>query len=1560
MVSQRPRGLFINPTKAQCSIYESGRMMYQALLHSDRYDLDYLEFDPAHPQLGTHYQFYLFNYHHATMGWLDTKCLKDLPAPKFTFVLEVAPGNPFALCPPDDFDAYLPLDPSLVHPDPRVFPMPRPLELAEGLLPYREPRIPVIGTFGFGTPGKGFELVVDAVGREFKEAIVRINVPQGTHADPYMFKLFGMPYADHLEALCRKVARPGIEVEFTRDYMDERDLIQWCGQNTLNCFLYNRDQPGLSATTDQAIAAARPLAVGTNPTFRHLHTYLKPYPFRSLREAIAESLPEVMQMRADWAPTSFAKRFEEMLATQGILAPQEREVGLCRPKPAPRKPILLVNHSEKQCGIHQYGLDIAAALGKSSHYEFIYIECSDAAELREAVQRVHPLAVLYNHYSWTMPWVTPALTRSLGIPQMGVMHEVTQEAADAADSSLFDAHFCPDPTLVDRNPLCHRIPRLIQTYMNVEPPPEVLSIGSFGFAFKDKGFVRLVEQVQAEFDRARIYLHVPENDLVPSDLISILQEIKAVVRKPGIEVLTNQRFFSKVELLDFLATKSLNVFLYDEHKKAGISSVVEKALAVQRPVAVSRSGMFRHVHGASPSITLGDHTLREILEAGTAPLVPFLNDWSEGAFIKGVEEVFDRILGQVSTAPSVPEQATPLRTVHSLKTLQTRKDVEVARTELCARGLSFTNPGQVVAGLGPIGDPLKSWDVLETVKFIEDRFPRNAAVLDIGAFSCEILPILHRMGFTSLSGIDLNPKIGLMPFADKVNYVEGNFHQTGFPDESFDAITAISVIEHGFEPENLLREVSRLLRPGGVFIASVDYWPTKIPTEGKEIFGLSWRIFSAKELQQFFKDAENWGLRVSGVTAYTAQEQTIHYDNRDYTFAWFWIEKPMKVQDRDHHTRYAPLVWMAPEDSASAIVALGSLPHLSELFPERPVVAICPNATQGLHRAFPGVWQVLAYDLQRAQEDSGYVEEFGRLIKDLRAGVMLSPGRAGQPVVERLASISEIPNRIGYGSNWTKCLPLDSPLAPESDRNLALLKSVGGKLKEFHSLAFCTPEEELKARELLRDHRLSPGNIVFLLAEAEQGIPTNLASALKGPLLVGGHQVAILHTPAGAALAAEWQTTLGAIVPMIESASFGVTYALLCRAKVAIGGEGPLSSLASAAGIRQLVIMGGGEFGRFHPSTSETVLACRPLACFGCGWDCPFPRRHCVKDLPDAVLQVAWSNCLEPTLDRPRIVVPNPAFGCSEGPHSLDLEPLLDHRVVKLVVASGPTQSGPENPPNGPVDQAVQGETLSELKGTSEKAEPNKNRRLTLVNPPGGFCDGLMPLGLASLSAYLKQHGYSHIRLLDGNCQDIYGLPAETEILGITAVTQTIRAAIDYAVFAKSQQPNVIIILGGVHVTTARELPEPFDIGVIGEGELTLLELMKLPNLSPNCLTNVKGICYRQNGELIFTEPRPLVDNLDEFPIPDRDLMNTEYYGSPRTLIPYNHGRTMSILSSRGCPFSCVFCSTKIQWKKFRAHSAERVVEEMELIVNKYNIEIIHLFDDLFTANKKGYSKFEI
>ena len=233
--------------------------------------------------------------------------------------------------------------------------------------------------------------------------------------------------------------------------------------------------------------------------------------------------------------------------------------------------------------------------------------------------------------------------------------------------------------------------------------------------------------------------------------------------------------------------------------------------------------------------------------------------------------------------------------------LQSRMQIDWSLSELRKRRLSCaTSPLQgFLQRLGflrgiKIGDRVKGWDVLKTVRFIEDHVERNAPLLDIGAYASEILCILHRLGYTNLTGVDLNPNIGRMPHSDTIRYIKSDFMHTPFENDSFAAVTSISVIEHGFNAPSLFAEISRLLRPGGYFIASFDYWPEKIDTSNTPFFGMDWKIFSKAEVSAFIDEAARYGLRPFGELHLDAMDRPIHYARRDYTFSWLVLQKAAK------------------------------------------------------------------------------------------------------------------------------------------------------------------------------------------------------------------------------------------------------------------------------------------------------------------------------------------------------------------------------------------------------------------------------------------------------------------------------------------------------------------------------------------------------------------------------------------------------------------------------------------------------------------------------------------
>lgn len=236
-----------------------------------------------------------------------------------------------------------------------------------------------------------------------------------------------------------------------------------------------------------------------------------------------------------------------------------------------------------------------------------------------------------------------------------------------------------------------------------------------------------------------------------------------------------------------------------------------------------------------------------------------------------------------------------------MEVLQDKRQISSARECLNKKGASHVDhPDSIIKALlrrfglvrGVVmGDMIKSWDVHATVNFIEDHVKKDEAILDIGCYSSEILASLHKIGYSNLTGADLNPNLNRMPYQESIRYVVTNFMHTKFADSSFKAITSISVIEHDFEGQALLREMSRLLQPGGYFIASFDYWQEKIDTTGIQFFGMNWKIFSKDEVIDFVNQAAAYGFSQVGDMNYGVKDRPIDCAGKQYTFGWLVLKK---------------------------------------------------------------------------------------------------------------------------------------------------------------------------------------------------------------------------------------------------------------------------------------------------------------------------------------------------------------------------------------------------------------------------------------------------------------------------------------------------------------------------------------------------------------------------------------------------------------------------------------------------------------------------------------------
>ncbi len=250
---------------------------------------------------------------------------------------------------------------------------------------------------------------------------------------------------------------------------------------------------------------------------------------------------------------------------------------------------------------------------------------------------------------------------------------------------------------------------------------------------------------------------------------------------------------------------------------------------------------------------------------------------------------------------------------------------------------------------------------------------------------------------------------------------------------------------------------------------------------------------------------------------------------------------------------------------------------------------------------------------------------------------------------------------------------------------------------------------------------------------------------------------------------------------------------------------------------------------------------------------------------------------------------------------------------------------------------------------------PMEPTRILLVNCVNPFVEAqnrYPALGLGYLVAMLNRElgDAVEVRLVeDGVAETIKSW--HPHLLGLSSVSQNFNLAKSYAELGR--EAGISVIIGGYHITELpSNLTRAMNVGVLGEGELTLCELVELFRehgaFSPSNLADVEGVVYWDGDELITTPPREVVGkrakSLDELPMADRSMMRVR---------PHSN-----MLTSRGCPYNCTFCASTRFWPNIRYFSPESMIEEVKHLRDNYGVKYITFHDDLFIANTKRLEGF--
>jgi FkbM family methyltransferase len=379
------------------------------------------------------------------------------------------------------------------------------------------------------------------------------------------------------------------------------------------------------------------------------------------------------------------------------------------------------------------------------------------------------------------------------------------------------------------------------------------------------------------------------------------------------------------------------------------------------------------------------------------------------------------------------------------------------------------------------------------------------------------------------------------------------------------------------------------------------------------------------------------------------------------------------------------ILFVRTDSIGDCVLASSMLPHLRRRFPAASIAVLCQEHIAELFTACPEVSTVICFDRKSAMGDDAYRKGIIAEIARFNPELVLNSIYSTDALAEVFTLSHRAPQTIGLKGDlsnidaadrdhahqlYTRLIPSPGEASPELERHRDFLAGLGIEAPALKPIVWTTAHDDAVADTFFQENGFDPATTVALFPSSKHAIKDypKFAEALQ--LMGRGFRYLILG-------GAEVETAGNDLAPKLPGTSINLagkttlreTAALIRRCRLLVGSDSSGAHLACAVGTPNVVVLGGGHFGRFLPYSELTSIACLPLDCYGCNWSCRHPRAHCVKDVAPEVVAEAIRQALSRRGNKPRVFVEDRSLDSlpTHGPRQRPLEDFLIDRNVEIV-----------------------------------------------------------------------------------------------------------------------------------------------------------------------------------------------------------------------------------------------------------------------------------------------------
>lgn len=428
-----------------------------------------------------------------------------------------------------------------------------------------------------------------------------------------------------------------------------------------------------------------------------------------------------------------------------------------------------------------------------------------------------------------------------------------------------------------------------------------------------------------------------------------------------------------------------------------------------------------------------------------------------------------------------------------------------------------------------------------------------------------------------------------------------------------------------------------------------------------------------------------------------------------------WVHDDALVRRKDDPVRDLPagdgetgkIIFLRPDSIGDSVLAASMLSHIKARFPSSSITVVCQSQVGELYDSSPYVDAVIRFDREKAMQEEDYRNLVVKQIAALHADVALYPvysrdalydlftiGSGARTRVAMRGNLSNLSDEIREQNDprFTHLIESDGDWKPELERNRDFLAGIDIVAPPLQPMIWLTEDDHRFAEEFFAGHRLEGRNCIAVFAGAQFSYRNyeHFGKALAPICRKNGFTLIAVGSAAERELGQKNLDESGAAgINMCGKLTLRQVAAIISRCRLAVGAETGTAHIACAVGTPNVILLGGGHFGRFMPYTTLTTVACLPLACYRCDWRCPYAKAHCVKDVNPAVLTAAIASALAGPGDKIRMFCQDrtewlplpgePAWQACDG--------IVDRYPVEIIPVTQSAPAAPERrggPASGP------------------------------------------------------------------------------------------------------------------------------------------------------------------------------------------------------------------------------------------------------------------------------------